>query len=321
MESEVIPYRSKQPLACLLIHDASCDPSDLAKASVLIDTLGSEMSQRMECRKAVLIYIASDGASVERKKAAILTTCNTHDTVCTARRLRKLEPSLRCRMLIQFVDENDATRLLTSQAFLSSTQTFRTVKIEAVRTRLQRQLTRTYLLKLLEATTDNYQTDPPSVQQSVPANTLGLIQWQTSHASNPFESCASYITDDTCTHSCRITPDSNNSLLNLPTVSITSTTPSSSVGHSILPDTTNLRAQTPAIKACCCNAPAGANSSNSHSLPFVYKPDHTPHGGDRYIVSRNAVSYGHTVPLSLSPFHLLSLDVLQAFSSTLAFQD
>ncbi|GAA48574.1 hypothetical protein CLF_101770 [Clonorchis sinensis] len=159
IESELISYRSVQPPVRLLTPDSVCDPSDLAKALVLIDTLASEVSRRMECRKQVLIYNVSDRIPVERTKAVTLTACNMHDTVCTARRLRKFKPSLRCPMLMQFRDENDATRLLTSQALLSSTQTFQTVKVKAVRTRIQRQLTRNSLSELLQATTDEHQTD------------------------------------------------------------------------------------------------------------------------------------------------------------------
>ncbi|GAA52917.1 hypothetical protein CLF_109085 [Clonorchis sinensis] len=44
-------------------------------------------------------------------------------------------------------------------------------------------------------------------------------------------------------------------------------------------------------------------------------------GSDHCVVSCNAVSYGQTVPLSPSLFHLLSPDILQAFSSTLASQN
>ncbi|GAA57206.1 hypothetical protein CLF_112329 [Clonorchis sinensis] len=82
-ESEPISYRSMQPKACLLTPDAVCDPSDLAKASVLIDTLASELSRRMECRKHVLIYHTPNHIPVERTKAAILTACNMRDKVCT----------------------------------------------------------------------------------------------------------------------------------------------------------------------------------------------------------------------------------------------
>ncbi|GAA50864.1 hypothetical protein CLF_105154 [Clonorchis sinensis] len=44
-------------------------------------------------------------------------------------------------------------------------------------------------------------------------------------------------------------------------------------------------------------------------------------GSDHCVVSCNAVSYGQTVPLSPSLFHLLSPDILQAFSSALASYD
>ncbi|KER32047.1 hypothetical protein T265_01825 [Opisthorchis viverrini] len=48
MENELLSYRIMQPIACLLTPDAICDPSDLAKASVFIDMLASEITRRME---------------------------------------------------------------------------------------------------------------------------------------------------------------------------------------------------------------------------------------------------------------------------------
>ncbi|GAA53826.1 serine/threonine-protein kinase MRCK beta, partial [Clonorchis sinensis] len=110
-----------------------------------------------------------------------------------------------------------------------------TVEVKAARTQLQRQPTRNSLSKLLEATTDNYQTDPSSVQQSV----------ITFNAINPLEGCVSHTPGDTCTSSCWKTPDASNSLPNL-TTSATSTTPSSPVGHPPVPD------------ICACQTPYAA---------------------------------------------------------------
>ncbi|GAA57887.1 hypothetical protein CLF_113316 [Clonorchis sinensis] len=138
MESELISYRSMRPLACFLTTDAMCDPSGLAKASVLIDTLASVISRHMEYSKQVLIYNAADRIPAERTEAAILTARNMHDAVCTARRLPKSKPFLRCTTPMQFRDENVATRLSTSQALLSSTQTFRTVNVKVARTRTKK---------------------------------------------------------------------------------------------------------------------------------------------------------------------------------------
>ncbi|GAA57921.1 hypothetical protein CLF_113351, partial [Clonorchis sinensis] len=65
-----------------------------------------------------------------------------------------------------FQDENDAVRLLTSQALLSSTEKFRTFKVKAARTRMQRQLTK----KLLPST-------PPSTNHRPPCPTANPIPY------------------------------------------------------------------------------------------------------------------------------------------------
>ncbi|GAA49368.1 hypothetical protein CLF_102932 [Clonorchis sinensis] len=127
--------RSMLRSCCQLDYFAPLESQDLAKASVLCDTLASEINQRMECRRQVSIYDATESIPVERTKAAILTACNMHDTVFSARRLRKWKPSLRCPVLMKFRDEDDSMRLFTSQTLLSSTQTFQTVKVKAARTR------------------------------------------------------------------------------------------------------------------------------------------------------------------------------------------
>ncbi|GAA32622.1 hypothetical protein CLF_111174 [Clonorchis sinensis] len=133
MESELTSYRSLQPIACLLTRDATYDPVNLAKVPVFIDTVASEISQRAECRNQVLLYSVLGRIPLEHTKTAILTACNMHDAACTARRLRKSKPSLCCPILMRLGDENDALRLLTSQALLYSTQTFQTVKVNAAR--------------------------------------------------------------------------------------------------------------------------------------------------------------------------------------------
>ncbi|GAA54298.1 hypothetical protein CLF_113580 [Clonorchis sinensis] len=142
MENEISALRTVQSIACLLNPDATCDPTTLEKASIFIDTMASEICQRIECRHQVLIFNAPDRIPLEHTKTAILTACGTQDTICTARRLRKSKPSMCCPIIMQFRDEKNAARLLTAQTLLSSTKKFQTLKIKAARTRLQRQLTK-----------------------------------------------------------------------------------------------------------------------------------------------------------------------------------
>ncbi|GAA55577.1 hypothetical protein CLF_108355 [Clonorchis sinensis] len=142
MEHEMSFLQNIQPIACLLNPDATCDPVTLEKASITIDRIAVEICQRIECRRQVLGFNPPDRIPPEHTKTALLTACGTLDTTCTARRLRKLKPSMCCPIMLQFQDENDALRLLTSYALLCSTEKFRIIKVTAVRTRMQRQLTK-----------------------------------------------------------------------------------------------------------------------------------------------------------------------------------
>ncbi|GAA47199.1 hypothetical protein CLF_100073 [Clonorchis sinensis] len=88
------------------------------------------------------VFNTPDRLPPEHTKTALLTASGMLDTTCTTRRLRKLKPSMCCPIILQFQDENDAVRLLTSQALLCSTEKFRTIKIKAARTGTQRKLTK-----------------------------------------------------------------------------------------------------------------------------------------------------------------------------------
>ncbi|GAA57499.1 hypothetical protein CLF_112811, partial [Clonorchis sinensis] len=108
MEPETFSFQTIQPVACLLTPDATCDPANLEKASILIDTIAAEICQRIECRHQALLVSAPDRIPLEHAKIVILAACGMLETTCTARRLRKLKPSMYCPITIQFLDENDA---------------------------------------------------------------------------------------------------------------------------------------------------------------------------------------------------------------------
>ncbi|GAA55655.1 hypothetical protein CLF_108580 [Clonorchis sinensis] len=141
-KNEMSALRTIQSIACPLNPDATRDPTNLEKASILIDTIASEICQHIECRHQVRIFNAPDRIPLEHTKTAILTACGMQDTICIAQLLRKSKPSMRCPIIMQFQDEKNAARLLTAQTVLSSTKKFQTLKIKAARTRVQRQLTK-----------------------------------------------------------------------------------------------------------------------------------------------------------------------------------
>ncbi|GAA54560.1 hypothetical protein CLF_103843 [Clonorchis sinensis] len=144
MEYEM-SLRNIQPIACLLNPGAACEPATLEKVSILIETIAVEICQRTECRRQVLVFNAPDRIPLEHVKTTILTACGMPNTTCTARRLRKLKLYMRCLIILQSQDENDAVRLLTSKALLFFTEKFRTITVKAARTRMQRQLTKKLL--------------------------------------------------------------------------------------------------------------------------------------------------------------------------------
>ncbi|GAA52236.1 hypothetical protein CLF_107658 [Clonorchis sinensis] len=137
MEHELSFFQDIRPIACLLNPDATCDPAILEKASILVDTIAVEFCQRIECRHQVLVFNAPDGTPLEHTKNAILTACIMPNTTCTARRLQKSKLSVHCPIMMQFRDENDVVRLLTSQDLLPSTEELRTIEGKAARTRIQ----------------------------------------------------------------------------------------------------------------------------------------------------------------------------------------
>ncbi|KAG5446494.1 hypothetical protein CSKR_101457 [Clonorchis sinensis] len=78
MENEMSALRTIQSIACLPNPDATSDPTNLEKASLLIDTIASEICKRIECRHQVLIFNAPDRIPLEHTKTAILTACGMH---------------------------------------------------------------------------------------------------------------------------------------------------------------------------------------------------------------------------------------------------
>ncbi|GAA42032.2 hypothetical protein CLF_113183 [Clonorchis sinensis] len=101
MEKEMSVLRTIQSIACILNPDATCDPTNLEKASILIDTIASEICQRIECRHQVLTFNAPDRISLGHTKTSILTARGMQDIIYTARRLRKSKPSMRCQIIVQ----------------------------------------------------------------------------------------------------------------------------------------------------------------------------------------------------------------------------
>ncbi|GAA54228.1 hypothetical protein CLF_112777 [Clonorchis sinensis] len=91
MENEISALRTVQSIACLLNLEATCDPTISEKASIFIDTMASEICQRIERRHQVLISNAPDRIPLKHTKTAILTACGMQDTICTARRLPEVE--------------------------------------------------------------------------------------------------------------------------------------------------------------------------------------------------------------------------------------
>ncbi|GAA56635.1 ubiquitin carboxyl-terminal hydrolase 12/46 [Clonorchis sinensis] len=194
MEHELSPFRAIQPIACLLNPDATCDRATQEKASILHNAIAVEICQRIECRRQVLIFNASD--RIPHTKTAILTACGMLDTTCTARRLRKSKPSMFCPIIIQFRDENGAFSLLISQALLSPTEEFRAIKAKAALTRMQRQLTMKVLPTSHNSVTDSCRIGPSSTQQSTRIRTFDVTQSQMPHAPTSSSNLASRITVD-----------------------------------------------------------------------------------------------------------------------------
>ncbi|GAA48205.1 hypothetical protein CLF_101311 [Clonorchis sinensis] len=187
VEHEIFLFWSIQPMAYLLNPDATCDPATLEKASIPVDTIAVEICQRIECRHQVLAFNAPKRIPHEHTKTAILTACGMLATTCTALWLRKSKPPMCCPIILQVQDENDAMRLLPSQALLSTTKKFRTVKVKAARIRMQRQLTK----KLLPSTPPS---DAPLSTSSAPMISKAIdspIVQTTSASMNEVHRCPS----------------------------------------------------------------------------------------------------------------------------------
>ncbi|GAA47841.1 hypothetical protein CLF_100867 [Clonorchis sinensis] len=116
MENEMSALRTIHSTACLLNPDATCGPTNLVKASILIDMIAPEICQRIECRHQVLLINAPDRIPLEHTKTAILTACGMQDTKYTARWLRKSKQSMCCPIIMQFRDEMNAARILEAFA-------------------------------------------------------------------------------------------------------------------------------------------------------------------------------------------------------------
>ncbi|GAA54128.1 hypothetical protein CLF_112283 [Clonorchis sinensis] len=182
MEHEMSSFRTIQPIAHLLNPDTTCDPANVEKASISVDTITVEICQCTKC-------------------PAILTAQCMFGTTYTARWLRKLKPSMCCPIIMQFLDEDDAARPLISQAPLSFAEKFRTIKVKAARTRMQQKLTKKPLPTPHNSVTGSYQSRPSSTHQSMRIMTFDITQSQMSYAPTSPSNLASRNTVDTCDHS------------------------------------------------------------------------------------------------------------------------
>jgi hypothetical protein len=133
-----------QPLVLLLDPSTHLDLPSLQKAAILINTLTTEIHQRIECRRQVIIYNFPDRFPVERARSIILGACGMQHTACSCTRLRKSKPSAICPLLFAFDSFTAAQHLINLlPSVLHYHPHLFKVKAAFARTRLQRELNKT----------------------------------------------------------------------------------------------------------------------------------------------------------------------------------
>lgn len=130
------------PLTPLLSPEAKPNSTDLLKAAQLVDSLGSELMQRLHCSYQVLILNVKEKVPVEKAKQALLEICGLDGAKCRSTRLRKLSPSETCPILLEFEDRHTPELLLRHKPLINRHPMFKSARLVPARTPLQRELAR-----------------------------------------------------------------------------------------------------------------------------------------------------------------------------------
>jgi hypothetical protein len=137
LESSIVPLL---PLTTILTCTSTENAGCLLSAAKLIDTLASEISQRIHCNRQVLVYNVPDKFPAEKAKLTILQICGLENESCRCTRLRKSSPTACCPILLEFSGEQAPTVLLKHQTLLSCHPYLKTARIMPARTRMQREI-------------------------------------------------------------------------------------------------------------------------------------------------------------------------------------
>ena len=120
--------------------DSTLTYKALGEAATLVDTLTTEITQRLHCESQVIIYNVPHKVPALKAAQPILKTCDLDATICRCFRMRKNSPNTSCPLLIEFDNSSAAAELIIRQRMITKEPSLKNVRISLARTKLQREL-------------------------------------------------------------------------------------------------------------------------------------------------------------------------------------
>jgi hypothetical protein len=120
--------------------DSALTHQALTEAASLVDTLSTEIIQRLHCEFQVIIYNIPYKIPAMKAAQLILKACDLDAKICRCFRMRKNSSNSCCPLLIEFDNSSVVTELMNRQRMISNESSLKNVRISLARTKLQREL-------------------------------------------------------------------------------------------------------------------------------------------------------------------------------------
>lgn len=129
-----------EPLS-VLTHEAESPTIDnLRGAAIFIDAVTVEILSRVRCANNAVVFNVSDRIPLTSVRNILLKASSLDNVNCTCLRLRKNIQRRNCPILFQFQDATTANRFIKSAGLIANNTTFKTIKVLADMTPLQREV-------------------------------------------------------------------------------------------------------------------------------------------------------------------------------------
>ena len=160
LESVVQPLLSLSPL---LAEQSPCfsDTSALLKVASFVESIASEVKERLICARQVIAFNVPDKLPAEKAKEIILQAGGLEDRPAKCIRLRKASPLMCCPLRLEFQDEESPKALIKQQRTISRQTSFKNIRLVPAYTSLQREMMKKRLPLSETNITNKPQMPPP----------------------------------------------------------------------------------------------------------------------------------------------------------------